>query len=107
MNEFEKCARWILSGDREEWRVCHGMVVGDHNEDHFAHCWIEHPDDNVAIILSGDRGQLVPADTYRHMMSAYTIDEFTAEQIAHLVGHNKHFGPFNADLADVPTRVIH
>jgi len=105
--EFEKCARWILEGGREGWIVCHGMVVGKYNEDHFSHCWLEFPQENRALTLSSQKATLVPADVYRSAMSAYTIDEFTPDQIRKLIDTNKHFGPFDRELRQVPRRVLH
>lgn len=106
--EFEKCARWILEGGREGWIVCHGMVVGKEKSDHFSHCWLEFPQNNQALTMSAQQKlSLVPADVYRSAMSAYTIDEFTPEQLQKLVKTMNSYGPFDRELRAVPRRVLH
>lgn len=105
--DFEKCAEWLLSSHREGWIVCHGIVMGKHREDVFSHCWIEYPEDNRALVLTETKALLCDAGAYREAMNAYTIDEFSADQLQARFNRTKSFGPYNVDLMQVPLRVLH
>jgi len=65
------------------------------------------PSDNKALLLTTGKPILVNADDYRHANSVFTIDEFTPAQVRHLVDKFRHFGPYDKDLRDFPTRTIH
>lgn len=106
-SDFERCARWILEGDRQGWIVCHGFVLGDEDSDHFSHCWLERPDVNHAIVMSTNKTFIVPADQYRSAMHLYTIDEFTPKQIAKLIKTTNSFGPYDRELREIPPRILH
>jgi len=82
--------------------------MGEDRSDLFSHCWLEFPQSNQALSMSAQRKvTLVPADTYRHAMSAYTIDEFTPEQLQRLIKATGIYGPFDRELREVPVRCLH
>ena len=107
MDIFERCARWIMDEFREGWVVCHGVVIGDNQEDVYQHAWLELPDKNAALMLSTGKPIVVPADAYRTAHSAYTIDEYSRDQIRALTAKTKHFGPYDPDLKTMPKRILH
>lgn len=97
----------MIDYGHNEWRLCHGVVLGQYREDVFSHCWIEHPTHNQAIIMSTDVTHFVNAEDYRHAMSAHIVDEFSQEELVKLIGRYGNFGPFDRELKAIGTRVVH
>lgn len=103
---FEKCAIWLLKGDRNGWIVCHGFALGEWTDEIFLHCWLEHPGENIAVDLT-TRPRVMSGDVFRKESDLFTVDEFTADQLAQMIGKHNSFGPFDPELKKCRHRILH
>lgn len=104
---FETCARWLLDQKESGWKVCHGFVLGDWDDEVFSHCWLEKSESNMVLDLSTGRAALFNADWYTDQFFAYAIDDYSKERLQRLIKARGHFGPYDDDLVALKARTLH
>jgi hypothetical protein len=96
---YARTSRYVLDHLQiEGMRLVHGVVSHGPRFVPFDHAWVEMPGD---VVFDGVVQLFFTRPSYYAVMSAMTLDTYSAAETVHLVESHKHPGPWNASW--IPT----
>ena len=105
-NCFEANARHFLNSSRNDWRLCHGIVMNQIDGLPMSHCWIEYQQVKYlgkhkveiqwVIDMSNGQKHNIPLGQYYHLgrINPDEVAKYDFDQFGKMILEHGHYGPW-------------